>query len=418
MAKKKKPTRKKTEREKLDEALKMLRDSHTTAPSPSHSGTKTVEVDVKCGDHHHTEHINVPSDANYQEIQNQIVRQFSDDGLKKILSIRVPNPDGEEGSGGGGSGSGGPGPGTKIRYAAAPGAPKVKVNEDGELELIEDESARGIKKLEKEEYDSKLGLMDSVLAQKVKSIIEDNRLRRTVPNTRSGKLNTRSLWRAKTGRDNLFKKAQERKGKDYHVTIMVDQSGSMRGWAEDAHRACILAANSLISAGCDVEIFGFYMDDDDPDYWQKTYGDFYPIDEVLERLPFEAHLRQYLKDNEKHFNSEELLNEMNTTFSGSGNADYESLTYMYRRLAKIEGKEKVLLVITDGNPTSPYNHSFNDSSALHSLITSQREVKTMALAINSAHVKSIYPQYAIVDNVEDFNQEFTNLLERNIKRGL
>jgi len=388
-----------------------------TAPPIS----KMVEVDVKHGDHHHTEYIDVPGDATYQEIQNEIARNLNNDQIKNILSVRVPNLDAEEGGGSSGSGSGsGSAPGKSgVRFAKGPGSPKVEMGEDGELKVVGVPTRGGIEKVEKEQKDSELGLSDSVLAQKVKSIIEDNRMKRVIPNTKSGKLNTRSLWRAKTGRENLFKKAKERKGKDYHVTIMVDQSGSMTDWAEDAHRACVLAANSLISAGCDVEVFGFYLETEKNEYWFKSaYGeDPLTIDETLSKLPVEKHLRQYLRDNEKHFNSEALLEEMNNTFSGTGNADYESLSYMYRRLAKIDNKEKILLVITDGEPASP-NHSFRDPALLRSLITNNKGVKTMALSIGSWHVEDIYPQYAIVNDVDEFNEEFIKLLERNIKRGL
>lgn len=380
---------------------------------------------------------------------------------------------------------------------------------------------KGAKKGEK---DSEFGVFDNVLNARVKSIVQDNKNKRMTPNKRAGKLHMNRLWRAKTGVQNVFRQQQERKGKEYHVRILVDQSGSMCDWFEKAHRMSLMAANSLKAAGCSVDIWGLYnttgkkafykdtsiwphadmwghklieeMQAHDASRWRDTIsplqlacyklahfedserrlellekamtlsdieldkevlkkvaedhdlahglayllkhlhecghpvgrissamsalvnlpetGDGTSIDHMLRSCPPAVFTRELLSSDNTSYDSEEVLEEMNETWEGSGNADYEALSYHYKDLNKKDG-EKILIVITDGEPASHLGE-LRDPATIKSLVNVNKGVKTLALSIDSRHVEDIYSQYRIVEDEDEFKKALIQLIEQNVKR--
>ena len=90
------------------------------------------------------------------------------------------------------------------------------------------------------------------------SIMKDNTYNRFGGNYRSGKLSTKKLYRLETWSDKLFGRKIVRNHKDYKVSILVDNSGSMSGEnVINATRGCVLLAEVLNSVGIDFEIMSF-----------------------------------------------------------------------------------------------------------------------------------------------------------------
>lgn len=67
---------------------------------------------------------------------------------------------------------------------------------------------------------------DATFQAKLSSILTDNKFDRWVAGKRSGKLDTKRIYKIRTA-STIFKKREARKGKDYSVMIVVDTSGSM-----------------------------------------------------------------------------------------------------------------------------------------------------------------------------------------------
>jgi uncharacterized protein with von Willebrand factor type A (vWA) domain len=66
--------------------------------------------------------------------------------------------------------------------------------------------------------------------RKMGDVLKDNAQDRWVGGKRTGKLWDRALYKVPTGSDRVFGQRQARQNKAYNVCILVDCSGSMRGW--------------------------------------------------------------------------------------------------------------------------------------------------------------------------------------------
>ena len=94
---------------------------------------------------------------------------------------------------------------------------------------------------------------------KIKSIMKDNRYNRRGGAYRTGKLNTKKLYRWKAGSDRIFSRKIIRHHKDYMVTLLVDESGSMCSNEKNrnAAKATVLFSEVLSAAEIPFEIRGF-----------------------------------------------------------------------------------------------------------------------------------------------------------------
>lgn len=70
---------------------------------------------------------------------------------------------------------------------------------------------------------------DVTFAKALSSVMLDNKYDRFVKNRRTGKLDTKSLYKINTS-PRLFKRREARKNKDYAISLVVDCSGSMEGF--------------------------------------------------------------------------------------------------------------------------------------------------------------------------------------------
>lgn len=95
--------------------------------------------------------------------------------------------------------------------------------------------------------------------KKLSSIMKDNLYDRQGGKYRTGKLNTKQLYKVATGSDKVFTRKVLRQHKDYKVTVLVDESGSMTGENKNYYAAlgCTLLAEVLSQTHIDFEIIGF-----------------------------------------------------------------------------------------------------------------------------------------------------------------
>ena len=97
--------------------------------------------------------------------------------------------------------------------------------------------------------------------KKLSSILKDNRLARQGGTFRSGKLNTKKLYKWKCDDTKVFSRKVMRQHKDYNVVLVVDESSSMRGErALNATKTAVLLAEVLDYCAIPFSVIGFGSD--------------------------------------------------------------------------------------------------------------------------------------------------------------
>ena len=69
-------------------------------------------------------------------------------------------------------------------------------------------------------------MQNSTLKQRINSVLKDNAIERYTTNKKKGKLDFRRVHKIALC-SKIFKQKEERKGKDYSITLLLDRSGSM-----------------------------------------------------------------------------------------------------------------------------------------------------------------------------------------------
>jgi len=154
---------------------------------------------------------------------------------------------------------------------------------------------------------------------------------------RSGRLDTNRLTDALRGREDLFKRKEDVRLVNSAVYLLVDSSGSMSGSAfQSACASAVMLAESLQGIGCSVEIAGFT--EFGPEDKQGLIHDIW--------LPFGS-----------RFVRENVLSQMGVMSNCLGNnADGENILFAYNRLKMQKEERKILIVLSDGEPSASGPH--------------------------------------------------------------
>jgi cobalamin biosynthesis protein CobT len=235
------------------------------------------------------------------------------------------------------------------------------------------------------------------------------------PGHRRGKLHSPSLYRVQQGDPRVFSVKQEHTSKDTAVSLLMDNSGSMRG---QKMRLATLAGYALSSTLEAVkishEVLGF------------TSGSFYDVPPVLReamRLDMERSGIDYdrvepimipiYKDFDERMNSEikrRFAYMMYGQRGLAGNIDGESLQYAAERLIKRPEKRKVMLVFSDGQPAG------SDKSGPHlSWVVKDLErqgIETIGIGIMDRSVKKFYPKNVVLNDAAELPNEVMTAIKK------
>jgi len=243
--------------------------------------------------------------------------------------------------------------------------------------------------------------------KKLSSILKDNRLARQGGTFRSGKLNTKKLYKWKCDDTKVFSRKVMRQHKDYNVVLVVDESSSMRGErALNATKTAVLLAEVLDYCGIPFSVIGFNSD-----------------------------LREYKKLNEpftwvKKRNLESIL----PSVSGA-TSDAFALNVARHHLENTVG-ENIVFVLTDGgsNPSSyniPAEHKkrlkgkytkMDDFDIMKEVTELAKKAFVVGIGIgNSTELENadIYKHIISIedDDIDLLPGRILQLLQRYIKRG-
>lgn len=218
-------------------------------------------------------------------------------------------------------------------------------------------------------------------------------------------------------KDNIYKKLQHITLHDTVISILLDNSGSMRG------KPIILAAKAIenimeiiMPYGIGLEILGFttaeWKGGKSYRLWKengspKNPGRLNDLRFIIYKS-FKATKTQ-AKQNLALIMKEGLLKE---------NIDGEALLWAYKRLQKLPQTRKILLVITDGAPVDDATISNNNEDILekhlHSaikLIETTNKVEVFAIGIGH-DVSKYYRNSIVINSAEDLGNTLFEMLAR------
>lgn len=235
-----------------------------------------------------------------------------------------------------------------------------------------------------------------------------------IPGYRTGRLHGPNLHRMFAGDDRVFNRKQEHKSKDTAVTLLIDNSGSMRGEKiKTAMVAGFALASTLERVGIVNEVLGF------------TTGDYYGVPSTMIDSLTED-IENIKKQTGKYFAysrttpitmpiyksfDERVTSEVkkriaymaNAQIGMGANIDGESLEYAAIRLLKRREKRKVILVLSDGQPAGANN------CGPHLKLTVEKMAKVgidcIGIGIMDSAVRRFYPKFVVLNSIDDLPVE-------------
>jgi len=230
--------------------------------------------------------------------------------------------------------------------------------------------------------------------------------------TEEGKIDKRKFSSVviKKSAEAVFYKRQEIKNNDITISILVDNSGSMRGrLIKISSIACYLLANALGKINIPTEVLGFTTAN-----WQggesfKMYQDLENKSQTAGRVSDCLHVI-YKSFSQKNSQSN-LLNIalMQKDSLLKENIDGEALQWAYKRLLQQKAKRKILIVISDGTPIDDATLSLNEKTYLknhlHAVVNGIENAKQVTLlAIGIMHnVGTFYTNATQINSVDELS---------------
>jgi cobaltochelatase CobT len=221
-----------------------------------------------------------------------------------------------------------------------------------------------------------------------------------------------------------FKKEKDLEFKDTIVTLLIDNSGSMRGRPITIAAICAdILSRTLERCSVKVEILGFttknWKGGKSREYWNKSGkpkipGRLNDLRHIIYKSA-DTHWRQ-AKNNLGLMLKEGLLKE---------NIDGEAISWAYNRIKKRKEERKILMVISDGAPVDDSTLSVNSGDFLEKHLKKtvrfiEDKTETEILAIGIGHDVSRYYNRAI--KITDVNElgdvmisQLSNLFDKKNK---
>jgi len=224
-----------------------------------------------------------------------------------------------------------------------------------------------------------------------------------------------------------FKKEKDIKFKDTLVTILIDNSGSMRGKPISVAAICAdILSRTLERCSVKVEILGFttkhWKGGESRQKWMDNHKPLFPgrLNDLRHIIYKSADTPwRQSKNNMGLMLKEGLLKE---------NIDGEALKWAYNKILKRKEERKILMVISDGAPVDDSTLSTNTSDYLENNLKQtvkwiEKNSSVELLAIGIGHDVTRYYNKAIkIADVQDLGDvminQLTDLFSENKKRKI
>lgn len=216
-------------------------------------------------------------------------------------------------------------------------------------------------------------------------------------------------------RPEVFSKRVSEKALNTAVTILVDLSGSMRNHKiKMATEATIAVAEALASAGVPLEILGHttYDVEGARDVLRSmTRADI----KTLSRS--EGLLISVFKEFDEGMSTNVRRNlGYMVRMADANNVDGDAIKVAAQRLLMRREERKVMLVLSDGKPEyRDHNNICEDQHTRDSVqLVIQSGIEVAGLGITSTAVRRYYPNYVVVDNIDELASKYIDELAKMI----
>lgn len=259
------------------------------------------------------------------------------------------------------------------------------------------------KKLDYEDLKEKIKHLIPVFKRRFSSIVEDNNYRRFGSPNKSGKLNSKFLYKFEHDSDRLFSKRTVRQNKDYNICILMDESGSMFG--EKAYQS-ILALVLICEVLKDINGVKFQISG-----FNESFRHYKSFNET-----FSSNIKRKI---------EFINSQVRGRDSGNTN-DAIALDVVRNNFKHVEGK-KILFVFSDGdsNPSrdlvgkifSTYKKNPSQFSVKkEEEMNDKQKIISYGIGLKYSGVKNFYKNPIVINNVSELPEKLMVLLKKHIKR--
>lgn len=291
---------------------------------------------------------------------------------------------------------------------------------------------------------------DVTFQRMLESVMLDNKYDRYVKNRRTGKLNTKGLYKVSMS-SRLFKRREARLNKHYAISLVVDISGSMSGSKLDmAIESAKNLSKHLASTGIQHSIVGFGSFAQDVKPFSPKFDP--QIAEKLERIFYGGEGAVWAIYDNTTYNPKKLLHKfvlregqnpsgviskfaadnnlsmlnMYTTSSSGDTSTGEAIMFAREKILKQQGR-KIIILLSDGMPSSLNYESPNKKGVVMSDLSVKKEVDATIRAgvdIYSVGIQSdagnkyFPPKKAVaITDLEQLYPHIIKLIRLNLKRG-
>lgn len=244
--------------------------------------------------------------------------------------------------------------------------------------------------------------VDAYLYRRLEEIFTPNIKRKTLLKSSGSRINLPAVFRreaekgagAKEVESRIFESVHLPEKKDYVVTLLVDLSGSMKGKKiQETFKGVVLLAEVLNRLGITNEIVGFQ-------------------DEIIMFKSFDQKITDEIRKKIVGMIDEVRGNNPGGHNKPSYNDDGPCLMEASRGLAAQSGKEKFLVVLSDGVPEGRKSTADDLTEAIEKISkTTQQKLIGIGLGPDTGHVKEFYPTSLPNVNTQNLPEVLGELLE-------
>jgi hypothetical protein len=229
----------------------------------------------------------------------------------------------------------------------------------------------------------------SHLSHKVATLLRVHAQKKWESNKPRGKINRRALYKLPQGHDKVFRTPHIKDILDTTVTLFVDGSGSMSGAKYEAAKDATAQMVSCLSAvGIPHEVLVFTQDRANMLYVASDYNELPTPEQVKGRM---------------------------SKVSMGCNLDGDCLLEAHHRLLGRKQKRKVLIVLSDGQPSGTCKG--NPSTHLKDVAASiekARRVELYAVGVLTEAPKEYYSNYELLSNPNDIEATVLSLIKKSL----
>lgn len=268
-------------------------------------------------------------------------------------------------------------------------------------------------------YDSALERMQgevNAIRRKLERALVSKQQRDWVGGREVGRLDAKRFAAVMAGKLNVFKERTDRAEIDTALTVLVDLSGSMgRGSKAYVARDCVMAiAEAVDRTGVAYEVVGFDNRRTLPRGWQDQIDTALRSGTKLARWePLDMTIFKAFED--RLFEAKGGIYAI-PEFVGGENTDGEAVLMAYSRLKARPERRKVLLTLSDGAPACRTADHTALQQHLRTAIETLRKdgCACLGVGIEDATVRHYYPEYVVVNSLEDLAGEAIGLLSKQL----